>query len=188
MSTSELVKFWQASNFNKGLVIASVLVLICVVVSLSQESFMLWHFPEATTGEYKSTKVKKFPAGFQDPNSIYIDHYQLPKNRKVHDGVYISNQFPFPPPAKVQDEPPLYDPPNPFKGLNLEKEEKEGYGGGASPFSMASRYGISPNFCSLGPDGKSCYAENCQDCQRAFEQDLPIGSSVRLKPSQQMYT
>lgn len=165
--SEETIKFWNSNNLNKGLLIVSVIVLVCVVFALSQESFMMWHFPEATKGEYTSSKVKKFPGGFQDPNSIYIDKFALP------------------PPAKAQDDPPPYTPPNPFAQLKFETG-KEGYGI-SGPFSFSPRFGVTPNWCSMGPGGKSCYAKDCKDCQNAFEQDLPINGSVRLKPSQQMY-
>ena len=183
--SKELIKFWKTNNLNKGLLLVSVIVLICVIYSLSRETFMLWHFPEAASGDYKSMKVKKFPAGFQDPNSIYIDKFGLPVNVKTHPGVYISNNFALPPPAKAQDNPPAYTPPNPFARLNHE-DEKEGYGG-VGPFSISPRYGISPNYCSIGVNGKSCYAENCKDCQAAFEQDTPLNGSVKAKASHQMY-
>ncbi len=182
----EIIKFWKSNNLNKGLLIVSVIVLVCVVYALSQESFMMWHFPEATKGEYKSSKVKKFPGGFQDPNSIYIDKFRLPQNRKIHDGVYISNKFALPPPAKSQDDPPPYTPQNPFAKLNFDNEEEKYSNPG--PFSMNPRYGIGPNFCSIGPGGKSCYAKDCKDCTNAFEQDTSLTGSVKLKPSQQMYT
>lgn len=161
----DLFKFWNANNFNKVLIIVTILVLLSVVYFLSQESFMMWYFPEATSGEYKSMKVKKIPAGFQDPNSIYIDKFALP------------------PPAHAQNEWPPYNPANPFAKLNLEKENYV-----SGPFSLNPRFGISPNYCSMGVNGKSCYAEDCKDCQAAFEQDTPLNGSVKAKPSQQMYT
>lgn len=182
---SEVIKFWNANTLNKGLLIVSTIILICVVYTLSQETFMLWHFPEASSGEYKSAKVKKFPAGFQDPKSIYIDKFNLPSNIKKFPGVYISTDFPLPPPAKPQDDWSEYKPPNPFARLNFEAEE--GYST-PGPFSVTPRYGITPNFCCMGANGKSCYSQNCADCKRCFEQDSPINQSIKMKDSQQMYT
>ena len=167
--SEEIIKFWNSNNLNKGLLIVSVLVLIYVVYSLSQETFMMWYFLKTTKGDYTSNRVKKFPGGFQDPNSIYIDKFALP------------------PPAKAQDEPPHYNPPNPFAKLNFENDNEEGYGI-SGPFSFSPRFGISSNFCSVGPRGKSCYAQNCKDCNNAFEQDTSLTGSIKLKPSEQMYT
>lgn len=76
----------------------------------------------------------------------------------------------------------MYNPPNPFDRVPAQ----ENYGVG--PFSMTPRFGINPNFCCLGPKGKSCYSENCAECKSCFEQDEPLDGSIKKRPSQQMYS
>ncbi len=161
----ELIKFWNINNFNKSLIFIAILVLISVVYFLNQEPFMMWYFPDQDlNADYKSSKIKKFPGGFQDPNSIYIDKFELP------------------PPANSQDNWPLYKPENPFNKLKFQ-DERENFG----PFGFNPRFGINPNFCSIGKNGKSCYSDDCNECQSALEQDMPINGSIKTRPSQQMY-
>lgn len=78
---------------------------------------------------------------------------------------------------------PAYAPQNPFSRLPLQEENY-----GVGPFSMTPRYGITPNFCCLGKNGKACYADDCRECQACFEQDEPLDGSIKTKPSQQIYS
>lgn len=69
---ADFVSFWKSSNLNKGLVVVTAVVLILVIQSLLNESYMLWYFPEAKNLDYQKMKVK-------NKKNIYIDHYEIPK-------------------------------------------------------------------------------------------------------------
>ena len=71
--------------------------------------------------------------------------------------------------------------PNPFAKVPLQENF------GVSPFSMTPRFGITPNFCCLGPNGKACSSKDCKECNNCWEQDEPLGGGIKTRPSQNLY-